>query len=124
MLTTTSPSSERPAEPGHVTDRRTTPAGVMPRHLQQWMVLGTVLVMVAILSLSRSPATSHASTAVSSVTSAVDASQQRIEEYQRRIQEQTARLALEEAQLQRTKEAVAPPSAGASRVSPTRGEPD
>jgi type IV secretory pathway VirB10-like protein len=123
MSNTVSPSPEQPADPGRVTDRRTAPLGVMPRHLQQWVVLGIAVVMVGIMALSGSPTKPRTSAASSPATSAVDANQQRIEEYQRRIQEQTQRLSAEAEQLQRTKDAVAP-STGAGPSSLARGEPE
>src|SRR5438552_3695841 len=93
-------------------DKRTTPLGVLPRHLQLWVLIGIAVVMVGIMSLSgvRAPARASSSTAGASLAptaSAIDPNQQRIEEYQRRIQEQAQRLAAEQAQLQLTKEAVA-----------------
>jgi type IV secretory pathway VirB10-like protein len=120
MSNTASPSPEQPADPGRVTDRRTTPLGVMPRHLQQWVLLGTAVVMVGIMALSGSPTKPRPAVAPPA-SSAVDANQQRIEEYQQRIQEQTQRLAAEQAQLLRTKDAVAP-SAGGSPSSQALGE--
>jgi type IV secretion system protein TrbI len=123
MSNTASPSPDRPADQGRVTDRRTTPPGVMPRHLQQWAIVGTAVVMVGIMALSGRPTKPSATAAPSPATSAVNANQQRIEEYQRRIQEQTQRLAAEQAQLQRTKDAVTP-SAGGRPLSPARGEPE
>ena len=47
--------------PPRVSDRRTMPAGVVPRHLQQWGVIGIATVMVAVLALSGPPAKSQAS---------------------------------------------------------------
>jgi type IV secretion system protein VirB10 len=89
-----------------------TPAGVVPRHLQQWLLLGIAAVMVGIMALSGGPTKPHASATASPAAAAVDANQQRIEEYARRIQEQTQRLAAEQAQLDLTKEAVATGTAG------------
>ena len=123
MSNNASPSPDRAADNGRVTDRRTTPLGVMPRHLQQWAIVATAVVMVGIMALSGRPMKPSATAAPSPATSAVNANQQRIEEYQRRIQEQTQRLAAEQAQLQRTKEAVAP-STGGSPSSPAHGEPE
>ena len=81
------------------------PPGVVPRHLQQWVLVGIAVVMVGILALSGPPAKPRATAAPSPAAAAVDPNQQRIEDYQRRIQEQAQRLAAEQAQLQLTKEA-------------------
>jgi type IV secretory pathway VirB10-like protein len=121
MPNTTSPSPERAVEPGHFTDWRTIPAGVMPRRLQQWALLAIAVVMVGIMSLSGSPKP-RGTVAPSPATSAIDPDQHRIEDYQRRIQEQTQRLAAEQAQLQLEKDAVAA-SAASGPSGPVRVEP-
>jgi type IV secretory pathway VirB10-like protein len=95
------------SEPGRITDRRVTPAGVVPRHLQQWILVGVALVMVAIMALSGSPARSRSAATPAASTQVVDPNQQRIEEYRRRIQEQAQRLAAEQAQLQLAKDSAA-----------------
>src|SRR5438309_2315689 len=84
-----------------VIDRRTTPPGVVPRHLQHWVLIGITVVMVGILAFSPSPTTPRATTAASPAASAVDANQQRIEDYARAIQEQAQRLTAEQASLER-----------------------
>jgi type IV secretion system protein VirB10 len=94
----------------------------MPRHLQQWALLGIALVMVGIMTLSGSPTRPRATAASSPATSAVDPDQHRIEDYQRRIQEQAQRLAAEQAQLQLEKDAVAA-SAASGPSNPVRVEP-
>ena len=99
-------STDVSTPPGRVTDRRRMPAGVVPRHLQQWVLIGIAVVMVGILALSGPPAKPRATAAVSPAAVAVDPNQQRIEDYQRRIQEQAQRLAAEQAQLQLTKDAL------------------
>jgi hypothetical protein len=124
MSNTASPSPPQPAEPGRLTDRRTTPLGVMPRHLQTWVLLGTAVVMVGIMGLPGSPTKPRTGAAPSPATSAVDANQQRIEEYQRRIQEQAQRLAAEQAQLQLTKDAVAAAPDGTVGPVPRRSSAD
>jgi type IV secretion system protein TrbI len=119
--------SDGPAQPGRVTDRRLVPPGVVPRHLQQWVLVGTAVVMAGILAISGPPAKPRATTTPSSSASAVDPDQRRIEEYQQRIQEQAQRLAAEQAQLQLTKEAVATSpdgAAGVASAAPTRDARD
>jgi type IV secretion system protein VirB10 len=84
----------------------------MPRHLQQWLIIGVAVVMAAIMALSGSPTKPRGTSEPPAALATVDPNQQRIEEYQRRIQEQAQRLAAEQAQLQLTKEAVANSAAG------------
>lgn len=104
--TESSPSDT--STPSRVVDHRTTPAGVMPRRLQQWVILGIAVVMMAILALAgpTQPSKPSSATATTTAPLAVDPNQQRIEEYQRRVQEQAQRLAAEQAQLDLTKEAL------------------
>ncbi len=102
-----STSSDVPTSSGRVTDHRQLPPGVVPRHLQQWAIIGTTVVMVGILAFSGPPSTPRATATPSPAAVAVDPNQQRIEDFQRRIQEQAQRLAAEQAQLQLTKDAVA-----------------
>ena len=97
-------SSSDPAS-ARVTDWRSIPAGVVPRHLQHWVVLGLAAVMVAILALAGPPAPRRSAPPPSSAVP-VDPNQQRIEEFQRRIQEQAQRLAAEQAQLLATKDTL------------------
>ena len=112
----TRPASTPPAAPapGTVTDHRPVPAGVMPRHLQQWLIIGVAVVMAGIMALSGSPTKPRTTTEPPAAATVVDPNQQRIEEYQRRIQEQAQRLAAEQAQLQLTKDAVAQGASGAT----------
>ena len=103
------------------------PLGVVPRHLQQWAIIGIAVVMVGIMAVSGpTPRPRPAATALPGLT-ATDPNQQRIEDYQRRIQEQAQRLVAEQAQLQVTKEALAAdaaqPTASASPRAPTEDRP-
>jgi len=83
------------------------PPGVVPRHLQQWVLIAVALVMIGIMTLTNSPSDSRETISMTGTAPVVDANQQRIEEYQRRIQEQAQRLAAEQAQLELTKQELA-----------------
>lgn len=98
-------SSDSPA-PARITDHRRTPAGVMPAHLQQWLIAGIAVVMVAILALAGPPKPTTPPGASTQPPLAVDPNQQRIEDYQRRVQEQAQRLAAEQAALELTKQSL------------------
>ena len=76
----TRPASTSPANPapGTVTDHRPVPAGVMPRHLQQWLIIAVAVVMAGIMALS-GPPTRPRPTEPSAATTVVDPNQQRIE---------------------------------------------
>lgn len=127
-IPSTDPAPSSPG--GRVIDRRTLPLGVVPRHLQQWVLIGIVIVMVGILALSGPPAPSRTPAASSPSATAVDPNQERIKDYQRRIQEQTQRLIAEQAALQNTKAALTaasdqsqPPTFRASVQEPSAQEP-
>src|SRR4051812_25831752 len=120
MSETPAPSPDPSGVPPRIVDRRVWPAGVVPRHLQQWVLIGVAVVMVGILALSGPPA-KPVTTATTSptATAGVDANQQRIEDYQRHIAEQAQRLAAEQASLEAAKAAMsagAPPAPGADGV--------
>ena len=99
------------------------PAGVVPRHLQQWVLVGTAVVMVGILAVSGPPAKPQPTPAPAPGAVAVDPNQQRIEDYRRRIQEQAQRLAAEQAQLQAAKDAFASADVPATPRPQTAGAP-
>jgi type IV secretory pathway VirB10-like protein len=93
---------------------------VIPRHLQHWVLVGTVIVMAAIMTIS-GPSTRARTTAAASsfAAAAVDPNRQRIQDYERRIEEQTERLAAEQARVERAKQAAATDGQPAA----TPGEP-
>jgi type IV secretory pathway VirB10-like protein len=99
-----------PSPPGGppVVDHREMPPGVLPRHLQQWVLVGIAIVMIGILAMGGGAPKPRATTTTASPgAAALDPNQQRIQEYQRRIQEQAQRLTHEQAELTRAKQAVA-----------------
>src|SRR5436190_8176596 len=107
------------SDPSRIIDRRTIPPGVVPKHVQQWVVIGIAVVMVAIMSLSsQTPAPRRTPNQTATIPPVVDANQQRIEEYERRVQEQAQRLATEQAQLQVAKETAGAPKTGGLNAIP------
>ncbi len=107
-----------------VPPRVTMPAGVVPRRLQQWGVIGVATVMVAILALSGPPKKSYVPPGVNPDATAVDANAQRIDDYRRTIQEQATRLAAEQAQLQLTKASLGLPGAAPLDAAASHPSPD
>ena len=100
------PTPDSSSVPPRLIDRRVWPAGVVPRHLQQWVLIGVAVVMVAILALAGPPATPRVTSTPSVAATGVDPNQQRIEDYQRHITEQAQRLAAEQASLEAAKAAL------------------
>lgn len=117
------PGPDPSPSPGRFFDHRRLPAGVVPRHLQQWALVGTALVMAAILAISGPPPAPRSAAPPLPTGAVVDPNQQRIEDYQRRIQEQAQRLAAEQAQLQLTKDALAADGDRMSAASAKRSNP-
>lgn len=115
MAEPTSKETETAGQSARIVDRRVLPAGVMPKQLQQWVILGIAVVMMLILALAGPPKPSRSSTPqLPGLPPVVDPNAERIADYTRRVQEQAQRLAAEQAQLQMTKEALAQPGASAS----------
>ena len=105
-----------PVQAPQVQDRRVKPSGVLPKNAQAWVLSGIALLMVAVISLSgRNPSKERSSTAPSPAAGVIDPNAARIQEYQARIEEQARKLQLEQAQLARTQQALAP---GAGTGSP------
>src|SRR3954454_176715 len=101
------------AAPGAVRihDMRSTPRGVLPRHLQMWLMIGLAVIIIAIIFLTGRPApTTRASVSARPVEPALIAPD-RIQSYQRHLAEQEARLRQE---LAKTAESAA--SAGSARA--------
>jgi hypothetical protein len=118
------PSPETVPAPGRILDHRQLPPGVVPRHLQQWVLIGVAVVMVGILAVSGPPAKPRVTAMPSPAAATVDPNQERIEDYQRRIQEQAQRLAAEQAQLEQTKQALVASPDGAPGPTPRRSPAD
>src|SRR5439155_9641066 len=91
-------------------DRRTTPLGVLPRHLQLWVLIGIAIVMVGIMSFSSTRTPPRPTSPGGGVPSTIDPNQQRIQEYEQRIQEQAQRLAAEQAGRHVAQDALGGPS--------------
>jgi len=119
-----SPAPEMSSAPGRILDHRRLPPGVIPRHLQQWVLIGVALVMVGILAVSGPPAKPRTTAGLSLAAATVDPNQERIEDYQRRIQEQAQRLVAERAQLEQTKQALVATPDGAAGPTPRRSLAD
>jgi type IV secretion system protein VirB10 len=85
-------------EPGPIKVNTTRPPGVMPKHLQAYVVGGLALAMVVVIAFSgRSPSRAPETTTAPRALDAVDPNQTRIEEYRRRLEEDARRLAQDQA---------------------------
>src|SRR5712691_10957271 len=98
-----------PPTASQVNDKRTKPSGILPKNAQAWLLSGIALLMVAVIALSvRTPSKERRSPTPPMTDGVMDPNAARIREYQARIEEQARKLQLEQAQLARTKQVLAP----------------
>jgi len=111
---TSSNDTPTPSGPGPIRDQRTTPRGVLPRHLQTWLMVGLALTILGIILVTgrTSPGPRTGPTAGSPTPRAL--TPDRIQAYQRQLADDQARL-------QRELDAAASASATAPAPSTARG---
>ncbi len=88
---------------GEIADKRRQPRGVLPRHIQTWVLLGLTAVIVGVLLLSAPAPQRNGAPAINPALAAVDPNAARIQDYMRRLDEQARRLESEKAQIELTK---------------------
>jgi len=91
--------------PAPVLDRRVQPAGVLPQHLQAWLLTGVALAMIVIIAWSTHSTPSRVR--IPALAQPVEPNQARIEEYQRRLDEEARRLQKEQQELDEVRTAHA-----------------
>jgi type IV secretion system protein VirB10 len=110
------PPNETPDQtgPGPIRDQRTTPRGVLPRHLQTWLMVGLALTILGVILVTgrTSPAPRTGPTPGSPTPRAL--TPDRIQAYQRQLADDQARL-------QRELDAAASASATAPAPATARG---
>jgi type IV secretion system protein VirB10 len=89
---TPSNDTPTPSGPGPIRDQRTTPRGVLPRHLQTWLMVGLALTILGVILVTgrTSPAPRTGPTAGSPTPRAL--TPDRIQAYQRQLADDQARL--------------------------------
>jgi type IV secretion system protein TrbI len=90
-----------------VYDRAPKPPGILPRHVQTWVVLAIAAVMTGIIAISgpSRPAEKHAQPAGAAMV--VEPNEARIQEYRKRIDEEARRLVAAQAELDAAKRTLA-----------------
>jgi type IV secretory pathway VirB10-like protein len=106
-----SPTDPLPEAP-QVIDRRGKVPGLLPRNAQFWVLCGLAALMVAVIMLSGRNAPSEHKATGPRPPNVTETNQARIQEYRLQIDEQARRLLAEQAQLQKTKDALGAPPAG------------
>jgi type IV secretion system protein VirB10 len=87
------------------------PQGVMPKHLQTWVVLGLAAVMMVVIAFSGSPEPKPADRTQRKPVQATDPNQQQIRSYAAQLDEQVKKLQMEQARLERARgTSTMPPS--------------
>jgi len=112
-----------------IQDKAPKPAGVLPRHVQSWFILGLAVLMVLIMWLTggkHPPVPSKTSSPLGSPTAQFEVNEAKIAELQNRIQQlQREQAVAQNALAQQSRYLPAPSgnsSAGASKSSPANGE--
>ena len=100
---------DAPATAGQ--DRAGRPTGVLPRHLQTWVVLGIAVSMTGIIALSGSSRPVDRRPAVAGSPPPLEANDARIQEYRKRIDEEARRLSAAQAELDLAKRGLGTPPA-------------
>jgi type IV secretory pathway VirB10-like protein len=100
---------DAPATAGQ--DRAGRPTGVLPRHLQTWVVLGIAVSMTGIIALSGSSRPVDRRPAVAGSLQPLEANDARIQEYRKRIDEEARRLSAAQAELDLAKRGLGTPAA-------------
>jgi type IV secretion system protein VirB10 len=104
-----------------VSDKRTSPPGILPKNAQTWVILGLTAVMVAAIWLSggNTPKDRPRPTPVANPAAPIDPD--RIKEYKKLLDEETRKLEIETAQVARHQETLAATMApsGAASATPT-----
>jgi type IV secretion system protein TrbI len=113
-------------EPNHlvtpqVQDKRTQPAGIVPRNAQLWLLIGVALVMVLVIAFSgRNPPKDRRASATPQAPTAVEPNTARIQEYQKGIDEITRRLKAQQEQAV-AQQSLGTPPIGAEATRPYPG---
>ncbi len=98
-------NQENPRPPA-VLDRVTKPAGVLPKNIQTWVILGVALLMIVVLAIDTPQRTAPPAEGPAEVKSVIDPNESRIQEYRRRIEERAQRLAAERARLEQAQQSL------------------
>lgn len=93
-----------------VIDHTSTPNGLVPRHLQTWVVVGIAVLMTGILALSGSTRPVGRTPAANPTLSAIQPNDTRIREYQRQVDAEAQRVAAARAELDAAKRELQTPT--------------
>src|SRR5215471_16155410 len=91
--------------PPAVRDHTTKPAGLIPKHVQTWVVLGIAVAMTGVIALSGPPRSPERPEPKRTLV-ALEPNDARIQEYQKRIDDEARRLAGARAELEIAKRAL------------------
>jgi hypothetical protein len=98
-MTETKPTDSNLGESPELKDRSSRPAGILPKKMQSWAILGIALVMILVISLSGGKTPQEASDAPAKAPSVIDPNESRILEYRSRIEDTGRKLEHLEKQL-------------------------
>jgi type IV secretory pathway VirB10-like protein len=105
-LTPQQPPPDLPVEPtgvrAAIRDRRPIPHGVLPRHVQTWIMAGLALLIVAVILITGRPEPAPSVSTAPTVSQPGPIQPARVRSYQERLAEQEARLRQEMARIEAT----------------------
>jgi type IV secretion system protein TrbI len=101
-----------PQQPGgEVRDRSLRPAGLLPKNTQTYVILAIAVIMIGAIAFSGGNSSKPASNGQPKTAAVIDPNLARIQDYRNRIDEEAQKLAAEQAQLEKTKQALGLPPA-------------
>jgi type IV secretion system protein TrbI len=108
-----------PQQPGgEVRDRSLRPAGLLPRNTQTYVILAIAVIMIGAIAFSGGNSPKPASNGQPKTAAVIDPNLARIQDYRNRIDEEAQKLAAEQAQLEKTKQALGLPPANQAVPAP------
>src|ERR1700691_6222626 len=108
-----------PQQPGgEVRDRSLRPTGLLPKNTQTYVILAIAVIMIGAIAFSGGNSPKPASNGQPKTAAVIDPNLARIQDYRNRIDEEAQKLAAEQAQLEKTKQALGLPPASPGLPSP------
>src|ERR1700733_2254231 len=110
------PDAQQPGS--EVRDRSLRPAGLLPKNTQTYVILAIAVSMIGAIAFSGGNSPKPGSNGQPKTAAVIDPNLARIQDYRNRIDEEAQKLAAEQAQLEKTKQALGLPPANQAVPAP------